>query len=488
MGCEQKLKLILHAEDGFIPFLTPYLLNTYFPPNAENVRDHLIIGIAIKDTCVVPIIRDKSKSSNNNDEITNLSNKQTQKRKRSDEEADNSKRQRTEKGRKGSNKDIDCMKPIGYAFDNQIQLSSIDSLEGYNTIVVPTFDLVDDITDFFLSKKKPKAKVNNYGKKKNESDEKDSNVQSSTDLPPIVSSSNQVTLCTPHGMQKLTSETYINITSTLESNVDAVALYDQAHIFDKEKRKQNSISRTQVFLKQIIEKSTEQSNQAVNKRFLAPLICSSTAIGKSDEDFYKNKNIQLNDTLQHILDNQSCISGIALIGWYHIESKDKQNQVLKLCSTSLESTTLKAAVLCTNSLSQIMDIAKAGINMFGCNLPARWARCNKGFALCVRNPNLTNGNQHGNILEVDTNGCIDLSNEIYARDVSPLVADCTCLLCKKYTKSYVHHLIKAKELLADIVLFGHNLHQMLLFCVELSSAREDKRIDQYCEFIENQLK
>ena len=64
----------MHAEDGSFPYLTEYLLRKYFNPDDEIVKDHLILGIAIKDTCVQPVYTEK--------ENTKL------KRKRSDGDSD----------------------------------------------------------------------------------------------------------------------------------------------------------------------------------------------------------------------------------------------------------------------------------------------------------------------------------------------------------------------------------------------------------------
>ena len=89
--------------------------------------------------------------------------------------------------------------------------------------------------------------------------------------------------------------------------------------------------------------------------------------------------------------------------------------------------------------------------------------------------------------ENTTSGMIDLSDEKYARDPSSLLPGCQCVTCgprqintrsnhlstkstddqtKKtvpsFTRAYIHHLIKANEMLAETLLFVHNLHQMLL--------------------------
>ncbi|QDS68556.1 hypothetical protein FKW77_000074 [Venturia effusa] len=53
---------------------------------------------------------------------------------------------------------------------------------------------------------------------------------------------------------------------------------------------------------------------------------------------------------------------------------------------------------------------------------------------------------------------IDIWNDELATDVSPLQADCKCYACTKHHRAYVHHLLRAKEMLAWVLLQLHNHH------------------------------
>ncbi len=54
------------------------------------------------------------------------------------------------------------------------------------------------------------------------------------------------------------------------------------------------------------------------------------------------------------------------------------------------------------------------------------------------------------------NGRFHLTNGSYRRDFSPVDADCDCYTCQHYTRAYVHHLFKAKEMLASTLATIHN--------------------------------
>ncbi len=56
------------------------------------------------------------------------------------------------------------------------------------------------------------------------------------------------------------------------------------------------------------------------------------------------------------------------------------------------------------------------------------------------------------------NGKINLLNEKYRNDLSPLDADCQCYTCKNFTASYVAHLFHAKEMLASTLTSIHNIY------------------------------
>jgi len=64
---------------------------------------------------------------------------------------------------------------------------------------------------------------------------------------------------------------------------------------------------------------------------------------------------------------------------------------------------------------------------------------------------------------LNADGCMDLADKSYARDPRPLVVGCGCFVCKdaRFSRAYIHHLVVAKEMVAEILLFGHNLFSLL---------------------------
>ncbi|OEU12364.1 hypothetical protein FRACYDRAFT_270610 [Fragilariopsis cylindrus CCMP1102] len=188
------------------------------------------------------------------------------------------------------------------------------------------------------------------------------------------------------------------------------------------------------------------------------------------------------------------VSGVAFVGRWCTGMQ--LNKIQK----NIESVQWKA-IISTFSLSEILDIASEGtVNVIGTNLPQKWALNKLALGLDIieiSDPSqLDSDNKRqkkmtetkttaAKILNAD--GCMDMSNKIFARDPSPLVIGCGCLACKdnRFSKAYVHHLVVAKEMLAEIIIFGHNLHSLIQLLRAFDS--NCKNSDVVNEFIRRQL-
>jgi len=65
-------------------------------------------------------------------------------------------------------------------------------------------------------------------------------------------------------------------------------------------------------------------------------------------------------------------------------------------------------------------------------------------------------------------GNINLRNQDFARDERPLLPGCKCWVCKNHTRSYFYHLVISREMLAEMLLYTHNTHQLLDFAKQTS--------------------
>ena len=103
----------------------------------------------------------------------------------------------------------------------------------------------------------------------------------------------------------------------------------------------------------------------------------------------------------------------------------------------------------------LVESVAAGIDMFDCVLPTRNARNGWLFT------------RHGDIR---------IRNARYRDDTAPLDEDCACLTCRNYSRAYLYHLDKTKEILGARLNTLHNLHYYQELMRELRAAIENQTL------------
>lgn len=109
-----------------------------------------------------------------------------------------------------------------------------------------------------------------------------------------------------------------------------------------------------------------------------------------------------------------------------------------------------------------------GVDIFDCVLPTRIARHGQAFT---------------------HTGKINLNNQKFTYDFTPIEETCDCYTCKHYTKSYIRHLITTKESLGGTLLSIHNIRFLIKLTEDLRIAIKNDNILEYREqFINNYTK
>ncbi|MBN1312667.1 MAG: tRNA guanosine(34) transglycosylase Tgt [Anaerolineae bacterium] len=110
------------------------------------------------------------------------------------------------------------------------------------------------------------------------------------------------------------------------------------------------------------------------------------------------------------------------------------------------------------AIADMIEGVRRGIDMFDCVLPTRLAR--HGAALTWK-------------------GQLNLHNAVHARDGRPLDAECDCYTCRHFSRAYLRHMAKSKEILGSILLSLHNLHMLIRLADEMRAAITEQRFDDY---------
>ena len=151
--------------------------------------------------------------------------------------------------------------------------------------------------------------------------------------------------------------------------------------------------------------------------------------------------------------------GYAIGGLSVGEPEDERNKVLEATVPSLPEDKPRY-LMGVGTPSDIIESVRRGIDMFDCVIPTRHART--GFLYTSQ-------------------GIIKIRNSKYTDDIRPLDEKCSCYTCKNYSRSYLRHLDKCKEILGIRLNTIHNLHYYQDLMRDIRSAIESDCFEQFAE-------
>lgn len=108
--------------------------------------------------------------------------------------------------------------------------------------------------------------------------------------------------------------------------------------------------------------------------------------------------------------------------------------------------------------ANILEGVERGVDFFDCVYPTRNGR-------------------HGHAYT--NHGKMNLMNARYELDDRPLEEGCNCPVCRRYTRAYIRHLLKAKEMLGLRLMVTHNLYFYNTMMTEIREALEQGRFAEY---------
>ncbi|MBQ0719519.1 MAG: tRNA guanosine(34) transglycosylase Tgt [Gammaproteobacteria bacterium] len=108
----------------------------------------------------------------------------------------------------------------------------------------------------------------------------------------------------------------------------------------------------------------------------------------------------------------------------------------------------------------ILEAVRRGIDMFDCVMPTRNARNGHLFT---------------------STGVIKIRNATHRHDTGPLDANCDCYTCENFSRAYLHHLDKCKEILGAQLNTIHNLRYYQNLMSDIRAAIEAHRLDEFAE-------
>jgi queuine tRNA-ribosyltransferase len=106
----------------------------------------------------------------------------------------------------------------------------------------------------------------------------------------------------------------------------------------------------------------------------------------------------------------------------------------------------------------IVGAVERGIDMFDCVLPTRSGRTGQAFT---------------------RHGPINIRNAKFAEDQGPVDPTCPCPVCGTWSRAYLHHLVRAGEILGAMLMTEHNLWFYQTLMADLRTAIEERRLTAF---------
>lgn len=113
----------------------------------------------------------------------------------------------------------------------------------------------------------------------------------------------------------------------------------------------------------------------------------------------------------------------------------------------------------------LVNAVLRGVDIFDCVAPTRLARHGTAYI---------------------KGGRLNLRNLIHERDPNPIDPNCSCYTCTHFSRAYLRHLVKAKEILAHILLSTHNIYFLINLIHQMREAIRKGELQQFAtEFLQH---
>lgn len=158
-------------------------------------------------------------------------------------------------------------------------------------------------------------------------------------------------------------------------------------------------------------------------------------------------------------------AGYALGGLSVGEPRELMREIVSRCAPRMPAAAPRY-LMGVGAPLDIVHAVRQGIDMFDCVLPTRNARNGHLFT---------------------SSGTLRLRNARYRDDTGPPDADCDCYTCRRFSRAYLHHLDRCREMLGGQLNTIHNLRFYQRLMADLRGAVEQGRLDAFAADAEARL-
>ncbi|MDP2923027.1 MAG: tRNA guanosine(34) transglycosylase Tgt [Candidatus Omnitrophota bacterium] len=151
------------------------------------------------------------------------------------------------------------------------------------------------------------------------------------------------------------------------------------------------------------------------------------------------------------------IDGLCVGGLSVGEPEDLRYNILSFIGDNIEKKYLRY-FMGYGMPRDILEAVSLGVDLFDCVLPTRFARTGTAFT---------------------NDGIIVVRNSPYINDTAPIDRNCSCYVCKNFSRAYIRHLINVGEMLAAQLLSYHNIFWYNNFMDKIRHAIKENNFLQF---------
>jgi queuine tRNA-ribosyltransferase len=152
------------------------------------------------------------------------------------------------------------------------------------------------------------------------------------------------------------------------------------------------------------------------------------------------------------------LDGYAIGGLAVGESREEMYRIIEAVSPEMPQDKPRY-LMGVGTPENILEAVRRGVDLFDCVMPTRNAR-------------------HGHVFTWQ--GRRNLFNARYEVDDSPLDPDCDCPVCKNFSRAYLHHLFKSREMLAMRLCVMHNIYFYNSFFEKIRFSLQEDAFESFC--------
>eukprot|EP00944_MAST-04C_sp_MAST-4C-sp1_P006384 g6384.t1 len=323
-------------------------------------------------------------------------------------------------------------------------------------------------------------------------------------IPTGPSNDKQITVESAQGRRGITVDIYSSMISSIKADV-SISLCDEVPNDASKNRHDKSVRRTLNWLKETLKslrpglsadisvKTATNSNVSEPAQKKRKVGAGTPQVGNMEEKRHVIFGVVLGGTYEHLrkisAENTAelPVDGYVLGGFNLGETNEERKTILAATTPLLDESKCRVLKSVNNPID-ILDAISCGMDLVECDYAYHVSRmC---YASTYKIPSIEY-TDYENFESENPNFCpgdrtkINLRDKRFERDTRALLPGCKCFTCRSYTRAYINHLLNAHEMLADTLLYIHNLYHLRLL---VSTARKHVAKGAFSDFVANFVK